>query len=89
MIATDTEGRVKLAPTFEAIEKWRWSGQEARRRGVDIRTKAGTWRCISGVATYSDGSKGYWTIRAEGKSSAGRETAIHEREIVAARGWAV
>lgn len=77
----------KLAPTFDAIESWR--KQDSQRRGVDIRTKAGTWRCISGVASYSDGSRGYWTIRAEGKSSEGRETAIHESAIVAARGWTV
>ena len=89
-----------LAPTAEAINGW-LSRQPRRPDGshhandetymVDIRTKAGSWRCIvsqPGGRGYVDGidDYGWWTIRGEGSSNGSRETWIPARKVVAARG---
>lgn len=77
---------VKLAPTKEAIEKWRHG--DFQNRGVDIRTRSGSWRCINGNALSTDNVPiGYWTIRAEGSSNEGKETWIAFDKIAEARGW--
>ena len=80
-----------LAATVEAIDAWMArTASEGRHYGVDIRTKSGSWRCITHKTTWDYTDRViYWTIRAEGKSSAGRDTGIDARHIVAARGWVV
>jgi len=87
---------VKLAPTREAIDGWRQQGKPSTKAGepvfgVDIRTRAGSWRCIISAA-YSTGDNefaGYWTIRGEGSSNEGKETFIAIDRIAEARGWKV
>lgn len=79
----------KLAPTREAIDKWRRSGDF--KFGADIRTRAGSWRCVTSYALNDATNEpiGYWTIRAEGSSNEGRETYILFKDIAEARGWRI
>jgi hypothetical protein len=94
---------IKLKPTREAIDTWLSLTQLNRSEdavyvteythfGVDIRTKAGSWRCIisgqAGLGITSSGIEdyGYWTIRGEGSSNGSRETWIFVKDVVAARG---
>jgi hypothetical protein len=95
----------KLAPTVEAIDAW-LALQEANKPpgarfaneydqyGVDVRTKAGSWRNVTmrqhgmGIVNGVD-APGYWTIRGEGSSNGGRETWISAPHIVQARGWRI
>lgn len=87
---------MKLAPTRKAIDEWRGNRTRGvnfwdRTRGVDVRTHAGSWRCISGVALdlTTDEPVGYWTIRAEGSSNEGKETWVEFDRIAEARGWTI
>ena len=95
----------KLAPTVEAIDAW-LALEEANKPpgavfateydnyGVDIRTKAGRWRCITmrqhGMGLWRGADvPGYWTIRGEGSSNGCRETWVEVPRIVEARGWRI
>ncbi len=92
---------IPLAPTAEAVNDW--LGREQRRPDgshhandesfmVDVRTKAGSWRCITspaggkGIGRHGYEDYGWWTIRGEGSSNGCRETWISAGQIVAARG---
>lgn len=95
-----------IAPTVEAIDEW--LAQEAANKpdgavfaheydqyGVNIWTKAGSCRCITGkqhglgsTNGYTD-RPGYWTIRGEGSSNGGRDTWVFAHKIVRAVGWIV
>ncbi len=90
------------APTIEAIDNWlaqadfEDKGDGLRHHvagtsiyGANIWTKAGSCRCITSKAHWTDGSCGYWTIRGEGSSNGGRETAIPASKIVRAEGWII
>lgn len=90
-----------IAPTVEAIEAWRAQEQankpagavfanEYDHYGVNIWTKAGSCRCITGqlgrgIINGAD-VDGYWTIRGEGSSNGGRETWVPAYKIVRAVG---
>jgi hypothetical protein len=89
-----------LAPTVEAIDEW--LAREARQGygehkpgepsyGVNVKSKSGRWRCISGPSCKVEehGHIWYWTIRGEGKSSEGRDIAIRADRITQAEGWIV
>jgi hypothetical protein len=91
----------KLAPTVEAIDEW-LGRQKPRADGsfhandatymVDVRTKAGSWRCITmrhSALGFVDGidGPGWWTIRGEGSSNGSRETWVPARKVVEARGY--
>lgn len=85
-----------IAPTVSAIDEW--LGREARSihagrptYGVNVKTKAGSWRAITGPSCKVEehGFVWYWTIRGEGSSNEGRETAIRADRITQAEGWIV
>jgi hypothetical protein len=86
----------KLAPTREAIDAWRAREKRSAKPGepifgADIRTRSGSWRCVTSYAMRQgdDEPVGYWTIRAEGSSNEGRETYILFADIAEARGWRI
>jgi hypothetical protein len=86
-----------LAPTVAAIDEWLARTRRPHEAGepiygVNVRTKHGRWRCITSPACKRvgpDGTPHYETIRAEGKSSEGRDVLVDSRKIVEARGWVV
>ena len=59
-----------MEPTAEAIDAWRAQGGENGwpSYGVDIKTKSGSWRCIT-ERVEEHGHIWYWTIRGEGSSN--------------------
>lgn len=82
---------VPIAPTAEAIDDWiarRGSSNGWPSYGVNIRTKSGSWRCITGRGENRRGIY-YWTIRGEGSSNGGRDTHIYVTQIVAAQGFVI
>ena len=90
---------IPLAPTVEAIDSWRAQekhGPDGSHRywldgpayGVDIRTKASEWRCITSAVEHQ-GERHYWTIKGEGSSNGCREYAIPASKITQARGWKI
>ena len=83
----------KLAPTVEAIDAWRARGPRGTHptdphHGVNIWTKAGRVRCVTGKIIWQ-GRVHYTTIRGEGSSNGCRETLVDAAKIVRAEGWVV
>jgi hypothetical protein len=75
-----------MEPTAEAIDAWRAQRGENGwpSYGVDIKTKSGSWRCIT-ERVEENGHIWYWTICGEGSSNEGRETPIRADQITQAR----
>ncbi len=97
----ETAYQIILAPTVEAIDEWIARGKSEADRpgrpsyGVNVKTKAGSWRAITGPSckVELEGRVWYWTIRGEGSSNEGREMAIRATiradRITQAEGWIV
>lgn len=94
-----------IAPTVGAISAW-LAQEEANRPsgaifandydqyGVNVWTKAGSARCItgqlgSGIDSTGTPRDGWWTIRGEGSSNSGRDTWVFAHKIVRAVGFIV
>jgi hypothetical protein len=56
-----------------------------------LSAKAGSWRAITAPSCKVEehGFTWYWTIRGEGSSNEGRDTAIRADRITQAEGWIV